>query len=147
MKRFARIVVSLCLLILPAFGQSSPTNIYAVGASWNPGASPAFAGSALYAHAVDSSGTFAFTQLDILPASLKPFIVLSNVSAGVAQKALTVKGVNFYIPGSAGVSFTGQNVGWAWSSGVIASVRVKSFRIMPNVRFLKSSVNNVAGYQ
>jgi hypothetical protein len=141
-----KVIIAFLLLIAPAFGQS-PTNLYAVGGSYNPGASPAFAGSALYAHAVDASGTYAFTQLDIMPISVKPFSVLTNVGAGVAQRIVTIHKVPIYVPAGAGVSFSGQNVGWQWSGGALASFKVKSFYIMPNVRFLKSSVNGNAGYQ
>ena len=123
------------------------TNLYAAGVSYNNAATPAIAGSALYAHALGSS-TYAFTVVDALPTTFKPFTVTTNFSGGIAQKVFTVSGVNFYIPTSAGVSFTGTNTGWAWSTGAMASVKVKgNWRVLPNVRVVKSSVSNGTGYQ
>ena len=122
------------------------TNIYGAGVSYNAGASPAIAGSALYARLVAGTGTYAFTQVDALPASIKPFTVTTNVSVGVAQKLATIAGIPIYVPASAGVSFNGTNAGWAWSGGGMAVVKVKGALVMPNVRFMKSSVSGGAGY-
>jgi hypothetical protein len=39
-------------------------------------------------------------------------------------------------------------VGWAWSTGALASVKLKgNFRLFPMVRIAKSSVSNGTGYQ
>lgn len=150
MKQFAILVVLLASAVL-AFGQDAqPTNVYAAGVSYNQGASPAVAGSALYARALtDGSGTYAFTVFDALPASTHPFTVTSNVGAGIAQKLFTVGSVNFYAPTSAGISFTGANTGWQWNTGLLASLPVKKgshWRLMPNVRLIKSSIGG-GGYQ
>lgn len=127
----------------PAAG---PANIYAAGISYHAGASPAVAGTALYVHLVASPGTYAFTAIDALPASARPFVVTTNVSAGIAQKLATIAGVPIYVPASAGFSFSGANAGWAWSGGGMAVIRVKGGLLMPNVRFVKSSVSGGAGY-
>lgn len=131
-------------LALPVFGQ---TQFYAAGVSYNQGATPEIAGTALYAHSVDNSGTYAFAVYDALPTSFRPFSVTSNVGAGVAQKIFTVGKVDFYAPTSVGVSFSGSNTGWQWNGGVAASVKIKnSWYAFPTVRFLKSSVSG-SGYQ
>jgi len=127
------------------FGQAS--NIAAVGVSYNPGGSPKVAGTGLWARLVAGNGTYAFTVVDALPASVQPFVVTTNIGAGIAQKVFTIKGVDILVPTSAGVSWTGTNLGWAWNSGGMAAFKVGEFRILPNVRFLKSSVGNGAGYQ
>ena len=125
----------------------TPANIYAAGVSYNHGATPSIAGTALYAHSVDSSGTYAFTVYDALPASTKPFTVTSNVGLGLAQKLFTIHNVPVFAPTSAGVSFTGSNTGWQWNGGIAASVKIKgNWHAYPTVRFLKSSVGG-SGYQ
>jgi hypothetical protein len=133
---------------LAAFGQSAQ-NIYAAGVSYNQGSSPQIAGTALWAHAVSDSGTYAFTVVDILPLGYHPFVVTTNVGVGVAQKIVTIHGLDVFGSGSAGLSVNGINTGWAWTSGAIVSVPVKGgkYHLMPNVRVLKSSIGNGAGYQ
>lgn len=127
------------------FGQAA--NVAAVGLSVNPGGSPQIAGTGLWARLVSGDGTYAFTVVDALPASVKPFTVVTNVSAGLAQKMFTVSGVDILVPTAAGASWTGTNVGWAWSTGGMAAIKVKNVRVLPNIRFLKSSVSGGAGYQ
>lgn len=126
-----------------------PANVYAMGVSYNQGASPSIAGTGLYAHLIsDGSGTYAFTVVDALPASVKPFTVSTNIGGGIAQKVFTIGKVPVLIPTSAGISFTGGNTGWSWSTGVLASIKISSnVRLLPNVRVQKSSVSGGAGYQ
>ncbi|SEG56204.1 hypothetical protein SAMN05421819_3552 [Bryocella elongata] len=138
---------------------SSVTNLYAAGASFNQGATPAVAGSALYAHQLTISpdsyagGTYAFTMLDILPNGTKPFTVSTNISAGIAQRVATIAGHDVLAPTSAGISFTGVNTGWAWSTGVAVPLRFKpksdgsAWFLVPTVRVIKSSVGGGTGYQ
>ncbi len=145
MKKLALLSV---FLALPLFGQTLPSNVYGFGASYNQSGTPRVAGTALYARLInDGSGTYAFTVFDALPTGTKPFTVTSNIGAGVAQKLFAIGKVNFYAPAATGISFTGSNTGWQWNGGVAASVPVKkSWHLMPNVRFLKSSVGG-GGYQ
>lgn len=130
------------------FGQTPPTsNVAAVGVSVNPGGSPQVAGTGLWARLVNGEGTYAFTVVDALPTSIKPFTVTTNISAGVAQRIFTINGVDILVPTAAGISWTGSNTGWAWSTGGMAAFRYKQARILPNIRFLKSSVSSGTGYQ
>ena len=126
-----------------------PQNVYAAGVSYNNGASPSIAGSALWAHqATDGSGTYAFTYMDVLPVSVKPFTVSTNIGVGIAQKLFTFGKVNVLMPVGAGLQVTGANTGWQWTGGAGATVPVKNnWFIFPNVRFNKGSVSNGAGYQ
>lgn len=151
------VTLTLMLVAAPVFAQTTATtaatpitNLYAAGVSYNGSGSPAVAGTGLYAHLVSaSSGTYAFTVVDALPISTKPFTVNTNFSVGVAQKVVTIGQVPIYIPTSAGVSYTGTNTGWAWSTGAMAPIRVKStnWYVAPTVRLSKSSVSNGSGYQ
>jgi hypothetical protein len=147
-------LAAFTLVAAPAHAQSL-SNLYAAGVSYNQSASPAVAGSALYAHALspDTTGMFAFTAIDVLPNGTKPFTVSTNISAGVAEKLFSIAGHDVYVPTTAGVSFTGTNTGWAWSTGAAVPIKLNlkstngSWYIVPIVRVLKSSVSNGTGYQ
>jgi hypothetical protein len=124
------------------------SNIAAFGISYQPGASPSVAGTGLYARLLAGTGTYAFTAVDALPTKLKPFSVTTQYSAGIAQKILSIGGISIYIPTSAGVSYSGANTGWAWTTGALAAVPIKGkWYAMPNVRLVKSSVSGGTGYQ
>jgi hypothetical protein len=157
MKRILSILLFAGLCITLCVAQDAPsapaplTNIYAAGVSYNSSGSPSIAGTGLYAHSVSDS-TYAFTVADALPASVRPFAVTTNFGAGIAQKVFTLpcksKSIPIYVPSSAGISYTGSNTGWAWSTGALAVIRLKdNYMVMPHVRLVKSSVSNGTGYQ
>jgi hypothetical protein len=154
MKTLFALLAVMLMFSLAAFAQApaapEASNVYAAGISLNANASPAVAGTGLYAHKLGNAGTYAFTVVDALPNTLKPFTVTTNFGGGIAQKVFSIGPVPIYIPSSAGVSYTGQNVGWAWSTGAMGSIKLKAksnWRILPNVRIVKSSVSNGTGYQ
>lgn len=129
---------------------TSPASIYAAGVSYNNSATPAVAGTALYARLIsDGSGTYAFTAADALPNSVKPFTVTTNISAGIAQKVFSLGSIPIFVPTSAGVSFNGTNTGWAWSTGALAAIKLGkgNWRIFPMVRVARSNVSNGSGVQ
>ena len=127
------------------------TNLYGAGVSYNQSGTPGIAGSALYAHLVnDGSGTYAFSVIDLLPNNSKPFTVSTNIGAGIAQKVVTIANVPIFVPTAAGIGITGSNTGWSWSTGALAVIPVKNhpnWKIMPNVRVVKSSVSGGTAYQ
>ena len=133
---------------LPSAPSAQPSNVYAAGPSFNPTASPKIAGTALYARlASDGTGTYLFTVYDAIPTSTKQLSVTSNVGVGVAQKLFTIGKIPFYAPVAGGPSWTGSNIGWQWSGGILGAVRIKNnWHAYPSVRFSKSSVSN-SGYQ
>jgi hypothetical protein len=120
-----------------------PTNFAAAGVSYGSG----LAGSAIYAKAVDTTGTFSFTVLDAVPQSYKPFSVNTNISTGIAQRVATMKNIQIFVPGAAGVSFAGPSTGWSWTTGGMAAIPFKKYTIGPAVRVVKSSVSGGSGYQ
>jgi hypothetical protein len=128
-------------------------NLYVAGISVNPSAVPKVAGTALYAHQVNDGGTYAFTVFDALPVDGKAGTVTTNVGIGVAQKLVTVAGHDVYVPTSAGVQWTGQNMGWQWSTGAGATFKLRAasdgaWYLMPTIRVLKGSVSGPdASYQ
>ena len=141
---FFKLVLPVFLLLLAAFAASGQTTNYtnfaAGGASYSPGATPAVAGTGLYARLLSSTaGTYSFSVVDAVPASAKPFTVTTQVATGVAQKIATFGTVGIYIPAAAGVAWNGQNTGWSWSTGALASIPLKNYHLMPNVRMVKSS--------
>ena len=138
----------------PATGcVSSPTvtcNLIAGGVSFQPGASPSTAGTGIYARLITPS-TWAFTITDALPLTKSPFTVSLDSSVGIAYSPFSVGKARVFIPTAAGVTFTGPNTGWNWSTGVGVLIPVQAqskFYVMPAVRILKSSVvnGNVQGY-
>lgn len=137
------------LFSAPVYAQNAPatdSNIYGAGVSYSVNASPAIAGTGLYARLITGS-TYAFTSVDAVPNTLKPFTVTSNIGVGVAQKVLTLGGMPVFCVTGAGPSWTGSNVGWQYNGGCLGAIPYKKLLIMPNVRFLKSSVSNGSGYQ
>lgn len=124
-------------------------NLYAGGISYNVGATPSIAGTALYAHNLDAKAnlsTYAFTVIDALPSKLKPFTVTTNIGGGVAQDIAHFGKATVWLPTSAGVSWSGKSTGWEWNGGVALTIPIKKFYLIPNLRFLKSSVSG-ADYQ
>jgi hypothetical protein len=138
-------IIVLLALAVTALAQTN--NLAAVGMSYQPGASPAVAGTGMYAKALAGTpGTYVFTVADALPLSVKPFTVITQFGAGIAQKIFAVGRVTLFVPTSAGVSVNGSNTGWAWTGGGLASITTKRGNIMPNVRVVKSSVAAGQGY-
>lgn len=146
-------------MIMPArvYGQGFPlpnqppadgNNLYAVGMNYSVNASPSVAGSLLYARLMlPDSKTWAFTNADFLPNTLKPLTVTNNIGAGIAQQIATLGKIPVYCITGAGVSWTGSNTGYQYNGGCMAAIKVKNFDLMPSGRFLKSSVSNGTGYQ
>lgn len=151
MKFFLAFCIILFSLVVPTRVLAQDvSNLYMAGGSYNAGATPAFAGTALYAHQINTSGTYAFTMVDALPNTLRPFTVTTNFAAGIAQRIATIDGVSIFVPTAAGISYTGPNVGWSWSTGAGVPFQLKkgsSWYLMPTARVLKSSVSNGSGYQ
>ena len=150
-------MILLCALLLggllPGRAQTATPatpiqNFYAAGGSYSVNASPSIAGTGLYAHLVSSSNTYAFTAVDALPNTVKPFILTSNVGVGIAQQVTTFGKVGIWVPSSAGISWSGSNTGWQWNSGAMATIPLKNnFFLAPTVRVLKSSISGGTGYQ
>lgn len=154
MKNPLKIYIVMFLMLAASMLRAQDvSNLYMAGGSYSAGATPAFAGTGLYAHQINTSGTYAFTMIDALPANTKPFTVSTNIGAGIAQRVATIDGVSIFIPTSAGISYTGNNVGWAWTTGIGAPFKVRSsanggsWYLMPTARILKSSVSGGSGYQ
>lgn len=158
-KAAAALLLVLLLVPAGARAQSIPAppvntgagevqNLYAAGVTYNVGATPAIAGTGLYAHRMLEAGTYAFTAVDALPNTLKPFTVSTNVGAGVAQRIATIGKFPIYVPTAVGVSWNGGNTGWQWNAGALTSIAIKgNYRVLPCVRVLKSSVTGGTGYQ
>lgn len=135
----------LILLAGPIWCQTQSANYAFAGVSYGAGV----AGTAIYARALDTSGTYSFTVMDAVPVSTKPLTVSTQIATGIAQKIACVSIVCVYVPGAAGVSWNGGATGWSWSTGGLAVVQPRGWKalIAPSVRVIKSSVNNNSGYQ
>ena len=123
-------------------------NIYAFGGSYNFNTSPKFSGTALYGHLVVSPGTYFFTLVDVVPTTTKPYTVTNNVGVGLAQKMFSIGRVDLVIPTTAGVSWTGLNVGWQWNGGFAFVIHLNhNLYLIPTARYLRSNVSNNSGTQ
>ncbi len=148
--KFALAVLCLVALAVTCPAQDLPTGI-AGGLSYQPGGNPALAGTGMYWRTVNDVP--AFVVVDAIPASVRPFAVTNNMAVGVAPKVVTLpiagRKIPVYTPIAAGFSWSGANAGWAWNPpGALASIPVSGgWCIQPNVRFVKSSINNNSGYQ
>ena len=136
----------------PALSVTDPLNIWGAGLSWNQSASASmsqqFAGSALYARAQNTVGTYAFTMIDAVPTSYRPFTTTTNIGVGIGQKVLTVGAWTLYGTAAAGPSWSGPNTGWNWSGGAMATHDLKNkWWIGLNARTIRSSVNQNSGNQ
>jgi hypothetical protein len=127
----------------------APSNIYAAGVSVNPGQNPSVAGTLIWAHALNASGTYAGTIVDILPQTIKPIVVNTNIGVFAAQKIATIGTIPVYGTGSTGISLTGTNTGWSYSAGGAAMFKLPNpnFYMMATVRVSKSTVSGSTGYQ
>lgn len=134
---------------VPVAPTTNVSNLYMAGASYSPSGKPTVAGSALYAHEIGDSDTYAFTLIDAAPETIKPFVVTNNVGVGIAQQLVRISKASIWVPTSIGVSWTGQNIGWSWSTGagVPFEIQKTNWYLMPTVRVLKSSVAGATGYQ
>lgn len=147
---FASAVMAQTATPAPAPAPASGVqNVYAAGVSYGVGATPPVAGTALYAHQIPTnSGTYAFTVVDLLPNTQSPFTVTTSIGAGVAQKVFSIGSVPIFVPTSAGISISGSNTGWAWTTGALADVKIKgNWHALFGGRVIKSSVSNGSGYQ
>jgi hypothetical protein len=140
----------LMVAIMLGFGMTAKaqtaTDIYAGGLSYSVNARPSIAGTGLYAHPVADT-TYAYTSIDVVPNTVKPFTVTSNIAVGIGQKVATLGKLPIYCTTGAGPSWTGTNVGWAYNFGCLTEVVIKNQKFMPTFRALKSSVSNGTGYQ
>lgn len=143
------VLMTIILCVAPLMAQTEQTQFAAVGVSYNPGQAPTVAGTGLYAKLVAGTGTYAFTVVDALPTSVKPAAVTTQMGAGIAQKIATIGKIKVFIPTSAGISYSGDNTGWAWTTGGLLSIPIgqSKYRIMPSIRVVKSSVSNNSDYQ
>ena len=143
--------VALALLLALSLSASAQTlqNFAAIGPSFCPACDQRLAATGLYARPlVEKIGFYSFTVVDAVPTSTRPIEVTLNFSSGVAQRLTTIRGVGLYVPLAAGYSQTGESKGWSWTTGGLASIKLKgSCYLMPNARVVKSSVTNNSGYQ
>lgn len=123
-----------------------PGQFAAVGLSYNQGAKPAMAATGLLAIPAGKD-TYWYTMLDALPSTTKPFTVTNQFSTGLARRIATVGNTSVFMPTTAGVAWNGTNTGWSWSTGLVAVRPWHGVYLMPNVRMIKSSVNEHTNYQ
>jgi hypothetical protein len=146
--------MGMLLMVSPARAQDAPapsrfTTGYAGGVSYNPGADKPIAGSGLFFHSIAGSDNYAFTAIDAIPTTVRPFAVSTNIGVGIARKVTSISGIDIFAPVATGIQLTGANVGWQYNGGVAAVIPYKNtpYFLMPTVRFNKGSVSNNSGYQ
>ncbi len=150
------VIRSVSVLFIVAFAlafsaEAQTPDFGAIGASYQKGGTPSTAATGLYAKATteDGSTPWAFTVVDALPvAGTKALTFTTNIGVGIAERVATLGKVGVFVPTSAGISWSGTNTGWQASTGALFAVPIgRGLILAPNVRVLKSSVSNGAGYQ
>jgi hypothetical protein len=139
--------VLVILIAAVAHGQAlNPSMIFMAGPSYNPSGSPQVAGTFMSAYAINTVGTYGFTIYDATPSGTDPFTVHTSVGIGMAQRVSSLGQVGLYMPTGAAVDYTGDNVGWAWTTGLGAAIPLTHHMLlMPTIRTQKSSVGNGQG--
>lgn len=140
-------VILLALALLPSGAQAQQAalvDLVAAGANWNQYNSPQISGSVLYARLI-SGRTYSFNLVDITSKALKPFTVQTSIATGVGQHILDMGPAHVYAVTAFGVAAGGTNVGGSFTAGGCAVIPIKhsGWAIVPNVRVLKSSLNDV----
>jgi len=116
------------------------------GVSYNQSGSPSIAGTGIYAKEL-TSGLWSFSLLDVIPTSTAPVTLTTQLSTGIGQRLFTVKSWQIFAPTTTGITWTGSNTGWTWTSGLMGIREIKGRLVMPNVRWIKSTTNNNSSYQ
>jgi hypothetical protein len=152
LKLLSLLLLAATCAVAQTVNPADPLNIWAIGVSWNQSASVSasqqFAGTALYARAQNTVGTYAFTVLDAVPTSYQPFTTTTNLGVGIGQKIADIGSWTLYATAAAGPSWSGVNTGWNWTGGAIATHVIKGkWWGGLNARVIKSSVNNNSGSQ
>lgn len=148
-RSMAVFVVSLVLFValFTTTGQAAEVDNFAgAGVSWNQYSAPQISGNLIYAHKL-GDGTYSFTIVDVVSKTVKPFTVSTVVSTGIAKRIPGFQLGNVYLYGIAtvGLAAGSTNAGYALTGGGGPYIPIgkKGFALIPNVRFLKGSLNDL----
>ena len=145
------LIFALVLFPLQLSAQNTlPVNMYGGGLSYNLDGVPHISGTAFQAHKLGDSGTYTLEIYDALPVKVpcaatdttckQTYTVSSSIGAGVFQTLFDIGKITLMTPNAMGVQYTGQNLGWQYSTGIIALIPVKKHFLAPMVRLGKGSV-------
>lgn len=152
-------IMALCLACAAneLRGQTLPEptseTIYALGASVNTGSVDRWAITGLMATPIKDTKNYAFAIGDGIPVlkidadGRKILMLQGNFAVGIGREIARIRGLPIYVPLAAGISWTGENKGWEWTTGTMTKISTKYGDILPGVRVLKSSVSFDEGYK
>lgn len=148
MKRIVLTLSAICVLALPLMAQTPDLpqkEFVSIGASWNQYSAPQISGTLLYAHQI-SGGTYSFNLIDVISKSVKPFVVTTSISTGIAQCLRNIGPAKVFAVSTVGVAAGGENVGYSWTAGGCVVIPMKKgWSLMPHVRVIKSSLSDFQG--
>jgi hypothetical protein len=136
----------LCVLCASAVNSpaqvqfSLPTDIVAAGANYNQYAAPQISGLLVYAHQI-APGTYSFSAVDLTSKSVRPFILQTATTTGVARHVRDVGSARVFAIGTAGMAAGGENLGGAFSAGGAAVFPLRGgWCAMVTARILETSI-------
>ena len=112
----------LCVLCASAVNSpaqvqfSLPTDFVAAGANYNQYAAPQVSGLLIYAHQI-APGTYSFSAVDLTSKSVRPFVLQSATTTGLARHIRDMGPARVFAVGTAGLAAGGENLGGAFSAG------------------------------
>jgi len=118
-----------------------------MGGSFNQYAEPSISGNLLYAQRLGlDDSTYNFNFVDIVSKNEDEFKVSTSVTFGVAQKMLTFGRAKVYVTTGVGFLAGDENLGYSWTGGGAVAIPLgHGFQVLPNIRFLKSSLTDFQG--
>jgi len=112
----------LCVLCASAVNSpaqvqfSLPTDFVAAGANYNQYAAPQVSGLLVYAHQI-APGTYSFSAVDLTSKSVRPFVLQTATTTGLARHIRDMGPARVFAVGTAGLAAGGENLGGAFSAG------------------------------
>lgn len=135
-------------LALPVFAQEpvvGPENFIGFGVSYNQYVEKGqqISGNLLYARRATADRLYSFTFVDVVSKESKEFSTATSITEGIGLRTASIGKVGIYATTGVGVMAGYKDVGYSWTGGMALGIPLgKGWAVMPNVRFLKSSLTD-----
>lgn len=118
-----RTILFVSILALVLVPSVKSQDFVAAGASYQQ-ASPNFTGWALYAKPITQTGLYSFSEYDVVPRTMKPFVLDSNVRTGLAQRVYQWDAAALHVCVDAGAATGGSSAGGSFGACGMASWKI-----------------------